>query len=209
MSSHGSEGLGTEGLGTGGLSTGRLDTETTGSAIIDRLAEGPAVWGSFSAGAGRYGVCRYRLVVFPPGISSMQRRRLRLWRGWPVWGLVMWLAVAVGLSSLGASGTTVLVVATAVLVVSGVVARRTAGTLPSAVRTVDLTTIPGYNVPEGMPTPKSIADTLAELRSADRRLERGAIILLSTSSSGSASTTPSRRDAVDSREWHADDPGDP
>ena len=105
----------------------------------------------------------------------MQRRRLRLWRGWPVWGLVMWLAVAVGLSSLGASGTTVLVVATAVLVVSGVVARRTAGTLPSAVRTVDLTTIPGYNVPEGMPTPKSIADTLAELRSADRRLERGAI----------------------------------
>lgn len=175
MSSHGSDRLGKGRSGTGRVGTGRLGTETTGSAIIDRLAEGPAVWGSFSAGAGRYGVCRYRLVVFPPGISSMQRRRLRLWRGWPVWGLVAWLAVAVGLTSLGASGTTVLVVATAVLVVSGVVARRTAGTLPGAVRTIDLTTIPGYDVPAGMPTPKSIADTLAELRSADRLLERGVI----------------------------------
>lgn len=150
-------------------------SDASGSGIIDRLAEGPSVWGSFSAGAGRFGVCRYRLVVFPPGVNSMQRRRLRLWRGWPLWGPLLWLAVAVGLSTCGASGPVGLAVATTVLVVSGVASRRAAGRLIAAVRTVDLTTIPGYDIPEGMPTPRSIADTVGELRSADGRLARGAI----------------------------------
>ncbi|GAC50054.1 DUF6611 family protein [Gordonia aichiensis] len=150
-------------------------SDASGSVLIDRLAEGPSVWGSFSAGTGRFGVCRYRLVVFPPGVNSMQRRRLRLWRGWPVWGPLVWLAVAVGLSACGASGPVVLAAATTVFVVSGVAARRAAGRLPATVRTVDLTTIPGYDIPEGMPTPRSIANTVSELRSADRRLARGAI----------------------------------
>lgn len=152
---------------------GRADT--TGSDLIDRLAEGPSVWGSFSAGSGRYGVCRYRLVVFPPGISSTQRRRLRLWRGWPIWGACLWLTAALVLGVIGTPAVAALWAATALFVISGVIARRIAGHLPGDVRTIDLTTIPGYDLPEGMPTPASIADTLGELRCADARMSRGII----------------------------------
>jgi hypothetical protein len=31
------------------------------------------------------------LVLFPPGITQTERRQLRLWRGWPIWGAALWL----------------------------------------------------------------------------------------------------------------------
>lgn len=51
-----------------------------------RLADGAHPWGSFDATVGRYGLRRYRLVIFPPGISTTDRRLLRLWRAWPIGG---------------------------------------------------------------------------------------------------------------------------
>jgi hypothetical protein len=56
-----------------------------------RLLAGAHPWGSFDIQPDRFGVIRYRLVVFPPGISESERRRVRVARGWPAWGLVAWI----------------------------------------------------------------------------------------------------------------------
>jgi hypothetical protein len=48
---------------------------------------------------GEYGTVRYRLVVFPPGVTVVERRLLRLSQAWPAWGAVLWLVSEVGLSS--------------------------------------------------------------------------------------------------------------
>jgi uncharacterized protein DUF6611 len=41
----------------------------------------------------RHGVRRYRLVIYPPGISTAQRLLARLWRGWPISGAALMLLV--------------------------------------------------------------------------------------------------------------------
>jgi len=56
-----------------------------------RLLDGDHVWGSLSVSPTRYGVTRYWLVVYPPGIDNVERRWLRAWRAWPTWGTVLWL----------------------------------------------------------------------------------------------------------------------
>jgi hypothetical protein len=53
--------------------------------------DGEFVWGSLSVSPTRYGVTRCWLVLYPPGIDSVERRWLRAWRAWPTWGAVLWL----------------------------------------------------------------------------------------------------------------------
>ena len=70
----------------------------TGSPIHrgwHRLLDGDRGWGSIDVHPDRYGMTRYRLVVFPPGISEPERRRVRLARGWPMWGALIWVACEV------------------------------------------------------------------------------------------------------------------
>jgi hypothetical protein len=62
-----------------------------------RLIDGAHPWGSLHISPTRYGVTRYRLVVFPPGLSTEQRRLLRVWRAWPTWGTALWLVLEVAL----------------------------------------------------------------------------------------------------------------
>ena len=57
-----------------------------------RLVDGAFPWGSFIVCLDRMGVTRYRLVIYPPGINEAERRRLRVWRGWPMWGALLWIA---------------------------------------------------------------------------------------------------------------------
>jgi Family of unknown function (DUF6611) len=64
------------------------------------LDHGPA-WGSFTVYPARFGVTRYRLVVFPPGISAAERRMLRVWRAWPMWGAALWVGLQIGGSVVG------------------------------------------------------------------------------------------------------------
>jgi hypothetical protein len=73
-----------------------------------RLLDGSHAWGSFDATVGRYGVRRYRLVIYPPGISMSDRRLLRLWRGWPVGGGMVALLAAM---LVGDSTSSLLIVA--------------------------------------------------------------------------------------------------
>lgn len=131
-----------------------------------------AVWGSFSASLPRYGVCRYRLVVYPPGTNASQRRRLRVWRSLPVWGPLLWLALGVLLGTLSTSSGAVVATATAITAAVAVVVRRAAGRLPGLVRSVEATSIPGYTFPAGVPTPSDVIGIHDELRSADVALAR-------------------------------------
>jgi hypothetical protein len=55
-------------------------------------------WGSFDVYPSRYGITRYRLVVFPPGMSAEERRLLRVWRSWPAWGTVLFLFTQIWLT---------------------------------------------------------------------------------------------------------------
>ena len=57
-----------------------------------RLVDGDSPWGSIIVCPERMGVIHYRLVIYPPGISETERRRLRVWRGWPMWGALLWIA---------------------------------------------------------------------------------------------------------------------
>jgi hypothetical protein len=60
-----------------------------------RLLDGESRWGFVHIQIDRFGVTRYRLVVYPPGISDDERRRLRIWRGAPVWGAPLWFVAEV------------------------------------------------------------------------------------------------------------------
>jgi hypothetical protein len=60
-----------------------------------RLLDGGHTWGSLEVSPTRYGVTRYRLVVFPPGISADDRMLLRVWRARPAWGLATFLILEI------------------------------------------------------------------------------------------------------------------
>ena len=108
-----------------------------------RLLDGAHVWGSFDAMVGRYGLRRYRLVVFPPGISGADRRLLRLWRGWPVGGgLLAMLAVMLLGEAASSARTTLGAAATAYLGVGAVLFVVTAGVRPG-VRSISLILLAG------------------------------------------------------------------
>jgi hypothetical protein len=85
------------------------------------MLDGAHPWGFFDATAGRYGLRRYRLVVFPPGISAADRRLLRLWRGWPVGGGFLAMLAVMVLGGSTASAATTLFVAIASYVGLGTV----------------------------------------------------------------------------------------
>jgi Family of unknown function (DUF6611) len=65
-----------------------------------RLLDGGHPWGSLDLQPDRFGVIRHRLVVFPPGISESERRRVRVARGLPAWGAVMWIGCEISLGGL-------------------------------------------------------------------------------------------------------------
>ena len=46
----------------------------------------------------RYGVTQQQLIVYPPGITSTDRRWLRAWRGFPIWGGLLWIVLQVVVS---------------------------------------------------------------------------------------------------------------
>jgi hypothetical protein len=57
--------------------------------LWSRLLDGAHPWGSFDATVGRYGVRRYRLIIYPAGTTTAERRLARVWRGWPAAGAVL------------------------------------------------------------------------------------------------------------------------
>lgn len=139
-----------------------------------RLLDGDRRWGSTDTWYARHGMTRRRLVIFPPGISDTERRRLRVWRGWPLWGSALWLVLEVVLSNRIAPVHAV-TVTTGLFVVSGVVAFICAGDPRREVRTQIVVTMEGLLDLETMVHRAEITRRTATLVDADRRLASGQI----------------------------------
>lgn len=108
-----------------------------------RVLDGERSWGSIDISPGQYGVIRYRLVVFPPGITGAQRRLLRLSRAWPTWGAVLWLMSEICLSS-ALRPWVAFGVSTMVYLGTEALLRGRVGTLRTQVRTLSVCVIAGY-----------------------------------------------------------------
>jgi hypothetical protein len=92
---------------------------------------------------GRYGVRRYRLIIYPPGISATDRQLARLWRGWPITGAVLGLLAVILLGNVVASPETVLAFALAVYVSNGALLFLRAGPTRLRVRSMSIIYMPG------------------------------------------------------------------
>ena len=131
------------------------------------------MWGSLSVSPTRYGVTRYWLVVFPPGIDRTERRLLRAWRAWPTCGCVLWL-LSLCLFSTAEPWARFVFPTVAWLSIGALLFARVGG-LRTQVRTLCVTRFAGYPDEDEL-----FADQYAEIRtlvailgSADTLLAQG------------------------------------
>jgi hypothetical protein len=142
-----------------------------------RLLDGDRPWGSFDIRPDRFGVTRYRLVVYPPGISESERRRVRVARGWPLWGALVWIACEIFFDNLTGPWTA-FAVSTAACLGSGVVAVMMAGAPRTSVRTMGAVVMAGYHDPISAAARDRLEELTATLTDADSRLTSGHISAL-------------------------------
>ncbi len=107
-----------------------------------RLLDGPHPWGSFDATVGRYGVRRDRLVIYPPGTSTADRRLARMWRGWPVLGAALGLLAVIFLGETVAPPAAVLGYVVVANVCIGVLLFLRAGPARVPVRSLSAVLVP-------------------------------------------------------------------
>jgi hypothetical protein len=108
-----------------------------------RLLDGGHPWGSFDAVVSRYGVRRYRLIIYPPGTTIADRQLARLWRGWPVTGAVLLLLTVMLLGNAAASPNTVLAFAVAAYATIGALLFLRGGPARVQVRSMSIVLMPG------------------------------------------------------------------
>ena len=137
-----------------------------------RLLDGQRVWGSVEYWPGRYGFRKYRLVVFPPGISSADRRLLRLWRGWPIWGVVLWVMCEIVLSQMLSPGPAV-VWSTTLYLLSGALTFALAGDVRMQVRSLQVMLIDGHVDPYSASLHAQLEHLVGILADADERVDQG------------------------------------
>jgi hypothetical protein len=138
------------------------------------MLDGRRVWGSLDISPSRYGVTRYRLTVFPPGIDSAERRLLRAWRAWPAWGAVLWLLTQLALGSV-ASPATAFIMSTAVYLGIGAVLFRRVASVRAQVRGVCVVRMAGFTDPRGAALYAELCSLTAALDDADTRLQQGVL----------------------------------
>lgn len=137
-----------------------------------RLLDGEESWGTLTVQPQRFGATRYQLVVYPPGISDSQRRWVRLWRGWPLWGALSWLLTMVWLSNV-VDPWTALTVATTAYLCSGAATRWMAGPARDDVRTVYAEVLAGHHDPSIRTRVRAIEVSAATMSHAYDRYRRG------------------------------------
>ena len=142
---------------------------STTTAQLTRLLDGDRTWGSLAISLTRHGVTRYRLVVYPPGLTREQRRLLRAWRAWPTWGLALWLMLEVAL--LPTAGTVgALVISTFAALSAGAVSMVLVDQFRRDVRTLTVVRMAGINDRETADMFAALKSNATALAAADRDL---------------------------------------
>ena len=158
-----------------------MDDRRTGSRLLRhgwlRLLDGDRPWGSVDIRPDRFGVTRYRLVVYPPGISESERRRVRVARGWPLWGALVWVIGEIYMNTM-TTPWIALGMSTAACLGSGLVAFAMAGAPRTRVRTMAATVMVGYRDPTSVTARDRLEELAATLVDADDRLASGHISAL-------------------------------
>jgi hypothetical protein len=139
-----------------------------------RLLDGDRRWGSVDVQPDRFGVTRYRLVVYPPGINDTERRWVRIWRGWPFWGVLVWIVCEIGFSEV-TGPSLAFCASTAAFLASGAVAAVMAGDARAQVRTMTAMVMVGVHDPLSRAIRDRLESLAAILLEADDRLEQGLI----------------------------------
>jgi hypothetical protein len=145
----------------------------TSAGWWSRLLDGDQVWGSVDVSPTRYGVTRYRLVVFPPGIDRDERRLLRGLRAWPTWGFALWVLALCVCSTL-TPWATITLPSLAWLGIGAYLFARV-GAVRAKVRTVSVTRVAGLPDPQGAATYAEMNTLVIALRSADDLWKAGGL----------------------------------
>lgn len=135
-----------------------------------QLLDGENRWGFVRVQIDRIGVTRYQLVVYPPGISDDERRRLRIWRGSPVWGASLWVVTQIFVSpALGARPA--LAVSTCLVIGLVAVARVRANETRTRVRAIGAVTMAGHTDPAMKAARDNLVSKAMTLTQADERVD--------------------------------------
>ena len=134
------------------------------------LLDGENRWGFVRIQVDRFGVTRYRLVVYPPGISDVERRRLRVWRGAPAWGTALFVVLEIFLQPAIGPGPAFAVSAGTVLA-SAARALAKARNTRAMVRSVGVVTMPGYTNAAIIAARDELLAKATTLTSADERVD--------------------------------------
>ncbi len=135
-----------------------------------QLLDGENRWGYVRTQVDRFGVTRYRLVVYPPGISDVQRRRLRIWRGAAVWGAALWVLSEIVLQQL-VGPWTALAASTGGVVALAAVAKAKAGETRTMVRSMGVVTMPGLTEVATIHSRDELLAMAMTLTAADDRVD--------------------------------------
>jgi hypothetical protein len=137
-----------------------------------RLLDGDRPWGSVEIQPDRFGLTRYRLTVYPPGISESDRRRIRLARWWPMWAAPVWIICQIVAGELTGPWEA-LAISTACYLGLGLAAVVMAGDQRRQVRTIGAAVLVGYDDPESAETVHKLKVLAARLIEADTRVQDG------------------------------------
>ena len=142
---------------------------------------------------GRYGVRRYRLIIYPAGTTTAERRLARLWRGWPVGGAVLGLLAVMLLGDVVSSPIAVSAVALVAYVGVGALLFMLAGPARVQVRSMSVVLMPEAADPHELRRYNEWQALVQMLIRADHMLVTGAISSGEHEATG-GSVRPHRRD---------------
>ena len=131
-----------------------------------RLLDGDRSWGSIDVRSDRFGVTRHRLVVFPPGISDVDRRWVRAARGWPLWGALVWIVAEIWLSHVTGPWKA-LALSIAIYLGLGLITVVMAGAVRRQVHTMVAMVMVGYRDPGSIANRDRLIELAARLMAAD------------------------------------------
>jgi hypothetical protein len=165
----------------GTIDHGRVKNEETGPhttvpvhiGMVSRLIDGPHRWGAYTVTVGRYGIVNYRLVLYPPGTTVQERRRIRLCRSWIAAGIASGLVLFIALRQAEVPVIAAVLAALALYVVGAVVTARRAGAIRH--RVLALAAARSTLAPDPRQTEVCgyLAQQAAAMRDADESLDAG------------------------------------